>query len=135
MRSYRKSKYRLVAAALAVGLAVTTAPAFARPLDPGCEKIEGAAIGSEGVALRVGDVTITFHEWQAKPGNSHEYVGFAYSTSGGQVTDLTIKAGRDRHPHDVWNTFGSWTHPDGDTGKAVSHVVVCAGVRTTSDVD
>jgi hypothetical protein len=41
----------MLAAPAAVGLLIAAAPAFARPLDSNCSKIEGSEIGPDGVSV------------------------------------------------------------------------------------
>lgn len=45
-------------------------------------KIEGSQIGREGLVMRLGDRTVTFHDWVDKTGSNGEYVGFSISITG-----------------------------------------------------
>ena len=88
-------------------------------------KIEGDDIGNDGVVLRLGARTVTFHDWVSKTGEPNEYVGFTISLTGTNSVGYVVKAGTDRFP----SRELTWMHPAGADGGAtangISNVDVC----------
>jgi hypothetical protein len=78
-------------------------------------KIEGEAIGDDGVSVRLGAKTVSFHDWIGKDDSPGEYVGFSLSLSGGTTISYVVKAGGELHPSD--ETI--WIHPNGTSGDQV----------------
>jgi hypothetical protein len=88
-------------------------------------KIEDGAIGDEGVVLRLGTRTVTFHDWVVKSGSNNEYVGFSISLAGTSSVGYIVKSGGERDH----STALTWLHaagPDGGSqAPAISHVDFC----------
>jgi hypothetical protein len=78
-------------------------------------KLEGDAIGQEGVTLRLGAKTVTVHDWIAKADSPGEYVGFSQTLAGGTTISYVVKAGGELHP----STELVWLNPRGDAGSEV----------------
>ncbi len=95
------------------------------PLPPGCAKLEGDAIGRVGVTTIAGPATVRIDSWVDKVGSRGEYVGFAYTVSGGAVS-VSVKASTETFT----DPDGSpWIHPAGTSGRdahAISNIVFCA---------
>jgi hypothetical protein len=81
-------------------------------------KIEGSQIGREGLVLHLGDKTVTFIDWVAKPGESNEYVGFTIDVIGANSVTYVVKAGTSRYASSAM----TWTHPQGENANAISNV-------------
>lgn len=84
-------------------------------------KIEGDDIGSDGVVLRLGSRTVTFHDWVSKDGEAGEYVGFSISVAGTDSVGYVVKASTDQYP----SRATTWLHPAGAGGAGISNVDVC----------
>jgi hypothetical protein len=87
-------------------------------------KIEGSAIGQEGVVIRLGAKTVTVHDWVGKTGEANEYVGFSMSLTGGSTISYVVKASGELYP----DTALTWMHPNGNDGSntpGVSNVDYC----------
>jgi hypothetical protein len=87
-------------------------------------KIEGDAIGQEGVILRLGAKTVTFSDWVAKSDSPGEYIGFSLSLEGADTISYVVKTGGELHP----STSLVWAHPNGDAGDqtpGISNVDHC----------
>ncbi len=91
--------------------------------DEDCCKIEGSAIGEDGVILRVGGDVIVFEAWTPKVGSPGEYVGFRLGASAAGVS-YVVKAGTVRHA----GSGTTWQHPGGTSGAdapGISYVDFC----------
>jgi hypothetical protein len=91
----------------------------------GACKIEGGDIGAEGVVVRLGSRSVTFHDWIGKDGEPGEYVGFSISLSGTASVGYVVKAGGELHA----SSDPTWLHPQGPAGGArapgISNVDLC----------
>lgn len=131
---------------LVLAVVVTSAPAFAggnkdNKVDPGCLKIEDAAIGVEGITASVDGVTVTFTDWVEKADSPGEYIGFDYSIEGGIFTEFDVKQGLEYVDVTLTDISGTWLNENGDSGptvKAISHIRFCgageAPVMTTTTI-
>ena len=130
MNIYRRmiKAARVGMALLVVALAVLALPAYGRSPAPGCQKIEGADIGREGVTLAFDGIQVTFDNWRAKA--PREFIGFDFEADGYVL--LTVKAGRDR-----FSTMpamnGQYAVPAVGTApiKAISYVEACIAQAPT----
>jgi hypothetical protein len=86
-------------------------------------KIEGSQIGRENLVMDLGNKTVTFTDWVAKPGSPGEYNGFTITVDGASSISYIVKAGTQRFA----STTMSWTHPSGLAANAISNVDFCEG--------
>jgi hypothetical protein len=84
-------------------------------------KIEDSQIGQEGYVMRLGERRVTFQDWVSKPGEANEYMGFSLVIDGTSSVGYIVKAGGERYP----SRATTWSHPQGLTANAISHVDVC----------
>jgi hypothetical protein len=122
---YNLGQYRALAVILALGIVVAAIPAFGQSTDPSCGKVEGATIGVDGASVDAGGVMVTFSGWESKDEEPDEFIGFSYAATGGSLSVITVKAGKEHHAVGAFGSAGEWVHPGGKKGS-VSNIVVCA---------
>lgn len=83
-------------------------------------KIEGSQIGSDGVVVRLGPKSVTFHDWVTKDGSPGEYMGFSLTVGGADSVGYVVKAGTERFSSRTTTWSG-----EGLTMHAISNVDMC----------
>jgi hypothetical protein len=102
-------------------------PSFARcqlntgALPPGCVKTEGGELGQVGNSFQAGSASVVITGWTSKNGEAGEYIAFSYD-DGGAGAVISVKAGGEKY---LVSTPGSWSHPAGPQGSAISNIVFC----------